>query len=164
MVNRIRSSEQCPAANGESFGINQNRTSKRIEVRTVSSESAKRYVRAESMEEKTASFSVSASDDGKTFIFDDATGSIVATLPKAAAANKDMTVRFIVNALAGAGAGHAVSPNASDKFVGNGFTPLADKDAICVVASDRLGDTIEVKSNGVDTWFITGVIGTWNRE
>jgi hypothetical protein len=164
MINRLRVASQLPAANGISGGFIIDAITKRIKASVKSSESAPRYVRAEAQENKAANFNITAGDDGKTFVFNDGTGSLVASLPKAATENKGMKVGFIVNALAGAGAGHAISPNAADKIVGNGFTPLADKDAICSAASDRLGDYIEFESNGVDTWFVTGVIGTWARE
>jgi len=63
-----------------------------------------------------------------------------------------------------AGAGLAISPNAVDKIMGNGFTSLDNKDALLAGAGDREGDSITIQADGVDGWFIVAVTGTWTRE
>lgn len=55
-----------------------------------------------------------------------------------------------------------VSPNASDKIAGNGFTATDDKDAINTLGNH--GDRIELLGDGVNGWFLTRVIGLWTRE
>jgi hypothetical protein len=164
MINRVRKGRQLPKSDGISGGFIIDEVSERIKASVSSKESDPRYVEARGFETKDANYTITSKDAGKTFVHAHASASVIATLPKAATSNKGMRLAFIVNSLPSAGTGHAVSPNAADKFVGNGYTPAVDKDAVCIVASDRLGDRLEVESNGVDTWFITGVIGTWNRE
>lgn len=112
------------------------------------------------VEVKTAAYTVTAADSGKVLIAD-AAASVIFTLPATVAG---LVFTFVVKQLPGSGAGVAVSPAAADKIIGNGFTPADDKDAVCVVASDRLGDMITLVGDGVDGWYITSVIGTWTRE
>jgi hypothetical protein len=88
------------------------------------------------------------------------TSSIV-TLPATAAG---LRYTLVVGVLPTSGVGHSFSPAAADKISGNGFTPADNKDAVCVVASDRLGDTITLLGDGVDGWIITSHEGTWTRE
>lgn len=118
-----------------------------------------RYVPLAGFESVTASKSLTYSDHGKTFEADSTT-SVVLTLP---ATRKGVTYTFVVGQLTTSG-GHALSPNAADKFMGNGFTAADDKDAICSAATDRVGDSITVVGDGVDGWYITAVTGTWARE
>ena len=107
----------------------------------------------------TASATLNPSDDGTTIGFDSTT-SVVLTLPPTQAGLKFRAVAVQITA----GTGHAFSPNASDKIMGNGFTAADDKDAILTGATDRVGDFIELTGDGVDGWYITGVTGTWARE
>lgn len=118
-----------------------------------------RFVPLAGVEKVTASKSIGYSDHGKTF-FADSTTSVVLTLP---ATKKGVTYTFVVEQLT-AGTGHALSPNAADQIIGNGFTPAVDKDAICSGATDRLGDSITVVGDGELGWYITSVTGTWARE
>lgn len=57
-----------------------------------------------------------------------------------------------------------VSPNASDKIMGNGFTAADNKDAINTKATAKKGDFITLVGEGVDGWYVTAVKGTWARE
>ncbi len=57
-----------------------------------------------------------------------------------------------------------VSPNASDKIQGNGFTAADDKDALNTKATAKVGDEIRIVGDGTDGWLITHVKGTWVRE
>lgn len=109
---------------------------------------------------KTAAYTLTPADSGKVFLAD-ASASVIFTLPATA---EGLTFTIIVKTLPTTGAGTAFSPAAADKIIGNGFTPADDKDAVCVVASDRLGDLLTVVGDGVDGWYITSVIGTWTRE
>ena len=117
-------------------------------------------VAAPTFDTKSADFTVSAADAGKTFLI---TGvDKVATLPATAAG---LRFTFVVASTAlSAGTGFSVSPNAVDKIMGNGFTSADDKDAINSGASDREGDLLELTGDGVDGWYITRVIGTWARQ
>jgi hypothetical protein len=55
-----------------------------------------------------------------------------------------------------------VSPNASDKIAGNGFTATDDKDAIAT--NQPAGSFIAIIGDGVNGWFFYRVHGTWTRE
>lgn len=55
-----------------------------------------------------------------------------------------------------------VSPNASDKLAGNGFTATDDKDAIAT--SQPVGSYIQIVGDGVNGYMFAKVHGTWTRE
>lgn len=114
----------------------------------------------------TGSTTLTAADSGGLFVV---TGvDAVVTLPSVASVTAGGgTIEYtFVLAAAGlsAGTGLSISPNAADKIMGNGFTSLDDKDAILSGASDREGDLLTIRSDGVDGWRIVEVIGTWARE
>lgn len=129
--------------------------------RTGSGTATKEVVRTEKVVQvTTATYTLTAADDGAVLIASNLTSSII-TLPSTAAG---LRFTLVVGVLPTSGVGHSFSPAALDKISGNGFTPADNKDAVCVVASDRLGDTLTVIGDGVDGWIITGVNGTWTRE
>lgn len=104
----------------------------------------------------TANATLTVADSGGVFIV---SGSdIVLTLP---ATEKGLTYTLVVGGLSGGATGHAFSPAAADKIMGNGFTAADDKDAICSAASDRIGDSLTLVGDGADGWYITAVTGTW---
>lgn len=109
---------------------------------------------------KTANYTVTSEDSGKTIIADAA--DLVITLP-ATIAGFELRVALGPNGLSG-GTGLSISPAAADKMMGDGFTPADDKDAILTGATDRIGDAIDIVGDGVDGWLITNVTGTWARE
>jgi len=107
-----------------------------------------------------ATYTVKASDSGYLLIVSAA--DLVLTLPATA---KGYLFRFVLAAAGlSAGTGLSISPATVDKFIGNGFTPLDNKDAILAGSGDRAGDYLQVEGDGVDGYYITGVIGTWTRE
>ncbi len=159
-ANRIRRTPGVPAHTGASTGFVVDSDSERVSYKD--SAGTQRYVRGAAFESKTASFTITAEDDGKVFEADSTT-SVVATLPAASDTTKGMRVTLVVGQLTTSG-GHAFSPNASDKIMGNGFTAADDKDAICSAATDRVGDAMTLICDGVDGWYIESVTGTWARE
>lgn len=118
------------------------------------------FTHKETVVTKTASYTLTTADSGKTFLAN-GTGTLVFTLPSTALG---LTYTIQVMQLPGSGVGTSLSPAAADKIIGNGFTAADDKDAINTAATDRLGDLITVVGDGVDGWYITAVIGTWDRE
>lgn len=109
---------------------------------------------------KSADFSVTAADSGKTFIVTAADK--VASLPATAAG---LRFRFVLAAGGlSTGTGLSISPVAADKIMGNGFTSADNKDAILAGSGDREGDTLDLIGDGVDGYYIVGAIGTWSRE
>lgn len=162
MINRIRRSNYIPQGTGETAGLVVEDRSDRL-VLDLGAVKGRRYLDGNSLDTKTAAFTLTNGEAGKTIVFS-GTASVIATLPKAAAANKGAIYIFVVGSLPSSGAGHAVSPNAADTIIGAHFTPAANKDVICSAATDRLGDLLEVQSDGVSNWYVTSVIGTWARE
>jgi hypothetical protein len=109
----------------------------------------------------TAARTALSSESGTTFVINDTTSRVL-TLPLAASVPGAVYTYLLLGLTSTAG--HAVSPNAADKIVGNAFTPLADKDAICTAATDEVGDFITLQSDGGTSWYITGIKGIWARE
>lgn len=86
---------------------------------------------------------------------------VVLTLPATSLAG----VFLVRNAGTSDGAvGLSVSPNASDKIVGNNFTALDNKDAVNTKATAKRGDLIVLLGDGVHGWTIREIVGTWARE
>lgn len=55
-----------------------------------------------------------------------------------------------------------ISPNASDKIAGGGFTAVDDKDI--VATSQPAGSYVVLYADGTDGWFIQRISGTWTYE
>ena len=107
---------------------------------------------------KAANFNAAAGESGAVYVI--GATDVVATLP---ATQAGLRYRFCVSAVS-AVTGLAISPQAADKIMGNGFTSADNKDAINTAATDREGDMIEVIGDGIDGWYVTNIIGTWARE
>lgn len=96
-------------------------------------------------------------DAGAAFVFSSSTSQTL-VLPKASTAGKGAEFQAIVAVLTTT-AGHTVRPNAADTIV---FTSAAASSAMqCSAASDVLGDSLKVRSDGGTNWYITGKVGTW---
>lgn len=141
------------------FGVNSDNDRLYLVTSNRAGGSRKKPISTDHFRAVTASTTINPSDDGTTFSMDSTT-SIVLTLP---ATQAGLKFRFVVTQLTSSG-GHAFSPAAADKIMGNGFTAADDKDAICSAATDRVGDFIELTGDGIDGWYITGVVGTFARE
>lgn len=107
-----------------------------------------------------AATTLTPADNGALVVITGSASTIV-SLP---ATQKGLKYTFVLGAVAGSGDGHAVSPAAADKIMGNGFTSADDKDAICSQATDREGDSITLEGDGSLGWYITAVTGTWARQ
>lgn len=57
-----------------------------------------------------------------------------------------------------------VSPNASDKIQGLGFSAADDKDALNTKATARVGDYIKLVGDGTDGWNVLDARGIWTRQ
>jgi hypothetical protein len=123
----------------------------------------KRYVQGETVVELEEAYTATLEDAGKIFTAG-AVASVVVTLPDADADSMGALYTLAATGLASSGTGHAFSPQAADQIIGNGFTAEADKDAVLIVASDRVGDLLTVVSLGNGSWLIEQVVGTWTRE
>jgi len=97
------------------------------------------------------------------------TSSATITLPSTAA-GLSFTIRNggdnAANTPAGAVADGSVtvtiSPNASDKIMGNGFTAADNKDIVNTLG--KVGDYVTLVADGVDGWYVQEIAGTWTRE
>lgn len=55
-----------------------------------------------------------------------------------------------------------VSPNASDKIAGNGFTATDDKDLI--FTNQPAGSMVQLVGDGANGWMVSRILGTATRE
>lgn len=109
-----------------------------------------------------AALTLKPEDDGTTVVANNTAATVVVTLPAAATAGAGTTFRVLAGQLPGAGAGLTLTPNAADKFQGNGFgAKTAGQTLINSAASDVVGDMLEVVSDGVTIWYVTAKVGTW---
>lgn len=106
-----------------------------------------------------ASMTVSPSLFGR--LIKSSAADVVVTLPLAAT-HKGAVVT-VVNGVLSTGTGLSLSPNAADNIYGNGLTAVDDKDLINTGATDVVGDSATVVSDGTN-WLITNVTGTWAKE
>lgn len=56
----------------------------------------------------------------------------------------------------------SVSPNASDKIMGNGFTSADNKDLI--FTSQPIGSFVQLVGDGANGWFVQNIHGVATRE
>jgi len=110
--------------------------------------------------EATGNITLSAADHGATILANSA-ATVVVTLPST---RKGLRFKLVVGQLPASGVGTSFSPAAADQIIGNGLTPADNKDALCAVAGDVIGDFMELTGDGNLGWYITGVKGTWTRE
>lgn len=109
-----------------------------------------------------AAITLDGTDDGVTVVANNTAATVVVTLPKASTVGAGFRARVLVGALPGAGAGTTVTPNATDKFAGNGFNAkTAGQTLVNTAATDAIGDYIDAVTDGVSTWFVLGKVGTW---
>jgi hypothetical protein len=55
-----------------------------------------------------------------------------------------------------------ISPNASDKIMGNGYTSADNKDIINTLGNGS--DYVKLVGDGVNGWVVSEARGTWTRE
>lgn len=85
-------------------------------------------------------------------------------LPTAASVPPGVPIVFAAQVAPTSGAGYLVDIAAGDAMKGNGFTFANGKGALNTQATAKAGDTLTVASDGVLTWYIVAVTGTWARE
>lgn len=163
MVNRTRKTDFIPLGNGHSVG-------------TVFTEDGAQVfdfgkdnrVFGENGENRSANVSTASGnvtltpDQSGSTVRVGATASRTATLP-AAADCKGCRFRLFVDGLASSGAGHSFVPASGDGIGGAGLTYTDDQDLLLAVASDAVGDHVEVESDGVADWHIIAIKGTWSK-
>lgn len=97
-------------------------------------------------------------DSGVVQVVD--TDTVVVTLPATVVGS----VYIIENGGADGAVLVTVSPNASDKLMGNGFTSADNKDALNTKATAKKGDRIVLVGDGVNGYYFAEVVGIWARE
>lgn len=95
-------------------------------------------------------------DEGDGGVVQNVTASATVTIPATVAA----TVYLI--RVGKAGITVNVSPNASDKIMGNGFTSADNKDAI--FTNQPAGSFLELHGDGTNGWQVARIQGTATRE
>jgi hypothetical protein len=109
-----------------------------------------------------AAITLKGDDDGDTVAANNAAATVVVTLPKASVVGPGFRITVVTAVLPGAGAGTTVTPNAADKFQGNGFgAKTAGQTLINSAATDAVGDLVTLVSDGGTIWYVTGKVGTW---
>lgn len=108
-------------------------------------------------------------DEGDSGVVQNVTATATVTLP-ATVVGTTYTIRNggdnPAGTPSGAGADGSVtvtiSPNASDKIMGNGFTSADNKDMINTLGN--VGDEVTLVADGSAGWLVANVVGTWTRE
>jgi len=123
-------------------------------------------------EDVSANNTVALADSG--VVLNQIADALVTTLPNAATSNVGLTVIVRLAGVPKSGApagtgdnqsiGHEIAPHSSDKIVGMGAANAADKSMLMVKASMKVGDYVKLRCDGVDTWFIDEVVGSWTFE
>lgn len=109
--------------------------------------------------EKAVNYTVTVEDSGA--IFYATAADVVFTLPSTVAG---LEYTFICGVVSGA-TGLAVSPAALDLITGRGIaTPADNKDIINTGATDVLGDSVTLRGDGVNGWYVVDQEGIWARE
>lgn len=88
---------------------------------------------------------------------------LVVSLPQAHSTTKGHTIALYTGTLS-VTVGFSASPATGDTIYAKGITAAASKDLINTGATDAVGDTIVLVSDGAAAWFCTGMLGTWERE
>lgn len=110
------------------------------------------------LNQTTAAVTLQAKDDGLT-VQANASATVTVTLPLAA---PGMNFRVLVGQLPGSGAGTTLTPNAADKFQGNGFNAkTAGQTIVNSAATDAIGDLLDVQCITAGVWYVVNKIGTW---
>jgi hypothetical protein len=95
-------------------------------------------------------------DEGDSGVVQNVTASTTVTLPATV-----VGTTYIVR-VGKAGLTVNVSPNASDKIMGNGFTSADNKDLI--FTNQAPGSYVQFVADGVNGWFVQRIRGTGTRE
>jgi len=107
------------------------------------------------VEDKTANYTVTATDIGKTFTNAGATGAITFALP---AATVGLWYRFAV----GAAQALQIDPNGTETIAlpSTGAQSAAGK----YIAADAVGEFVEIFCAVAGDWNVASYIGTWTAE
>lgn len=123
-------------------------------------------------EDVTANNTVAAADSG--VVLNQKADALVTTLPNLTSAMVGLRVIVrlagvpVTSGPTGTGnnksVGHEIAPHSSDKIVGFGVSGTADKSLLMVKASMKVGDYVILVGDGVDTWYVQEVVGSWTFE
>lgn len=108
----------------------------------------------------TAAVTLDGTDDGDTQAAN-SSSFVNVTLPKASTVGAGYTV-IVMTATVPSATGTTVTPNAADKFAGNGFNAkTAGQTLVNTQATAAVGDQVDLISDGVSRWFVLNKVGTW---
>lgn len=109
-------------------------------------------------EQVTVAKTLTPAENGKTILYGGLTSPAL-NLPKASSGIMRFTL--MVDVLPTSGVGARFIPAAGDSIKGMGIVGTAGQNVGSPVATDAIGDTLEITSDGNKTWFITRKVGTW---
>lgn len=161
MVNRIRNTSFIPVGNGHTVGFVANAAEQIIADFGPGDRRIVQVGQGTQLADG-AAVVLTAANSGATVRLDLLASSLT-TLPKASVAGKGARFNFIVDALATTGAGHRINVAVGDGVGGAGLTYTDDADLLLAVATDALGDSVTVESDGVADWHIVAIKGTWSK-
>lgn len=106
-----------------------------------------------------AALTLKAKDDGTTVVSNNLTSGVF-TLPPAKAG---LVFNVVTGTVPTSNAGTTITPNAADKFQGNGFnSKTAGQTLVNTRATPALiGDAIQLIGTDQNVWFVLNKIGTW---
>lgn len=108
----------------------------------------------------TANVTLDGTDDGDVQAVNSATF-VTVTLPKASVVGPGYICTVLTKQVPSA-TGTTVTPNAADKFAGNGFNAkTAGQTLVNTQATAAIGDQVDLVSDGVSNWFVLNKVGTW---
>ena len=104
-----------------------------------------------------AAYTLKVEEDGTTVIANNTSATVNVTLPDASKAGIGAKFTVVTGALPGAGAGTTVTPASGDAI----NAKAADAALVNSAASDAVGDSVTLVSDGDTHWFTVNKIGTW---
>jgi hypothetical protein len=134
MVNRVRKGYTLPSGTGETAGFIVDQRTNRLKM-SVTEGDGTRYIGGQAVEVKTEAFSITAKDDGKTFLLRLLAGFEV-QLPASDSDTAGMIVTIV-----------------------NDLLPTSGNP----VASDQLGDFVTLQADGAGAWRAIAIGGTWSK-
>lgn len=108
----------------------------------------------------TADTTATVGESGLDYLVDLATGGVDLTLP--AASTQAGLVYGLRLKAASTSTACTIEPNGTDKIAY--VSAAAGKALVNTQATSQIGDYAQVVSDGVDTWYVTKMVGTWAKE
>jgi hypothetical protein len=161
MVNRVRKGYTLPSGTGETAGFIVDQRTNRLKM-SVTEGDGTRYIGGQAVEVKTEAFSITAKDDGKTFLLRLLAGFEV-QLPASDSDTAGMIVTIVNDLLPTSGNGYDIAPASGEWVSAPNLNRTADQVLRNPVASDQLGDFVTLQADGAGAWRAIAIGGTWSK-